>query len=122
MKNLIASKPVLGVVVADLKERVIEKPYSLSWEAYGQRDGIREEGKINYDGLNDHEKMVLYILAWNLSDKCPRKKSVMKAFNWTAYKVAKMYRELKEYGLESVATFSEETGLLTGRGYRYYYA
>jgi len=46
----------------------------------------------------------------------------MKEFGWSAYKVAKMYRELKQYGLECVAIFSENTGLLCGRGYRYYYA
>jgi hypothetical protein len=46
----------------------------------------------------------------------------MKEFGWSAYKVVKMYRELKTYGLECVALFSENTGLLCGRGYRYYYA
>lgn len=120
------TKPLLGVVVADLRERVIEKPYYMDWD-YPAEDGggigsIREKGNINYEGLNDHEKMILYIFAWNISDFCPTKKSVMKNFGWSAYKVAKMYKELKEYGLECVALFSERTGMLCGRGYRYYYA
>ena len=121
-----AQNPLLGVVVSDLKERVIEKPYYTEWdfpaEWGGGTDSIRDKGKLNYEGLNDHEKMVLYILAWNLSDFFFFLKSVMKEFGWTAYKVSKMFKELKSYGLESVALFSENTGLLCGRGYRYYYA
>lgn len=117
--------PLLDVVVSELKERVIKKPFYTEWdypaEWGGGTDSIREKGEINYEGLNDHEKMVLYILAWNMSHFCPSRKSVMKQFSWTAYKVSKMFRELKSYGLESVALFSENTGLLCGRGYRYYY-
>ena len=120
------AKPLLGVVVSDLSARVIDKPFYTSWdypsEWGGGTDSITEKGKLNYEGLNEHEKMILYIYAWNLSDFCPTKKSVMKEFSWSAYKVAKMYRELKQYGLECVALFSENTGLLCGRGYRYYYA
>lgn len=120
------AKPMLGVVVSDLSARVIDKPFYTSWdypsEWGGGTDSIREKGKLNYEGLNDHEKMILYIYAWNLSDFCPTKKSIMKEFGWSAYKVAKMYRELKQHGLECVAIFSENTGLLCGRGYRYYYA
>jgi hypothetical protein len=120
------AKPLLGVVVSNLSERVVDKPFYTEWdypaECGGGKDSIREKGKLNYEGLNDHEKMILYIYAWNLSNMCPTKKSVMKNFGWTAYKVAKMYRELKSYGLECVALFSENTGLLCGGGYRYYYA
>jgi hypothetical protein len=120
------AKPLLGVVVSNLSERVIDRPFYTEWdypsEWGGGTDSIREKGKLNYEGLNEHEKMILYIYAWNLSDFCPTKKSVMKEFGWSAYKVAKMYRELKQYGLECVALFSENTGLLCGRGYRYYYA
>ena len=120
------AKPLLGVVVSDLSARVIDRPFYTSWdypsEWGGGTDSIREKGKLNYEGLNDHEKMILYIYAWNLSDFCPTKKSITKEFGWSAYKVAKMYRELKQYGLECVALFSENTGLLCGRGYRYYYA
>lgn len=120
------AKPLLGVVVSNLSERVIDRPFYTEWdypsEWGGGTDSIREKGKLNYEGLNEHEKMILYIYAWNLSDFCPTKKSVMKEFGWSAYKVAKMYRELKQYGLECVALFSENNGLLCGRGYRYYYA
>ena len=117
--------PLLNITISELKDRVIEKPYYTEWdfpvEWGGGTDSIRDKGKLNYEGLNDHEKMVLYIFAWNLSDFCPTRKSVMKEFEWTAYKVSKMFKELKPYGLESVALFSENTGLLCGRGYRYYY-
>jgi len=120
------AKPMLGVVVSDLSARVIDKPFYTSWDYPSEWGGgtgsIREKGKLNYEGLNDHEKMILYIYAWNLSDFCPTKKSIMKEFGWSSYKVAKMYRELKQCGLECVAIFSENTGLLCGRGYRYYYA
>lgn len=120
------SKPILGIVPSDLDNRVIVKPNYIEFD-YPSEWGIEttgtfiENGKLNYEGLNDYEKMILYIYAWNLSDLCPRKKSVMKEFGWSAYKVAKMYRELKQYGLQCVAVFSENTGLLCGRGYCYYF-
>lgn len=121
-QNPATSNVLVSVVVSDLASRVIDKPFYTEWEWGGGKGSIREKGKLDYEGLNDHEKMILYIYAWNLSDFCPTKKSIMKEFNWSSYKVAKMYRELKQYGLECVAIFSENTGLLCGRGYRYYYA
>ena len=81
---VMTANPLLGVVVSDLKKRVIKNPFYTEWdypaEWGGGTDSIREKGEINYEGLNDHEKMVLYILAWNLSDFCPTRKSVMKQF------------------------------------------
>ena len=121
MKN--ESVNLISVGIPELMARVIEKPFYHDWDTLasgGTKDSIRDRGKINYEGLNDHEKMILYIFAWNLSDLCPTKRSVEKEFDWTPYKVAKMYRELKAYGLECVALFSEHTGLLCGRGYHYY--
>jgi hypothetical protein len=40
----------------ELKERVIDKPYHIEWD-YDTPESIREEGKINYEGLTDAEKM-----------------------------------------------------------------
>ena len=105
-----------------INERVIKKPFYDEWvysEEYGGgSDYIKEEGQINFEGLNDHEKFLLYVFAWNKSEMCPSRSGVMRKFNWTAYKVGKMFKELKGKYLYSVATFSESTGLLSGRGYR----
>jgi hypothetical protein len=100
----------------DLQERVIEKPYYIEWD-YDTPQSITEEGKINYDGLTDAEKMYLYVYAWNLTEKCPFRRSVMKHFGWTSYKVQKLFKELKQFGMDSVPTFKEDDLKLCGRGY-----
>ena len=118
-------KELIKLTIYDLEKRVIKKPYYTEWNYPTENgnnitDSITENGKFNYEGLNEHEKMILYIYAWNISDFCASKKSIMKEFGWTSYKVSKMYRELKPYGLRCVPTFSENTGLLSGKGYSYY--
>jgi hypothetical protein len=100
----------------ELKERVIDKPYHIEWD-FDTPQSIREEGKINYGGLTDAEKMYLYVYAWNLNEQCPFKRTIMKHFGWTAYKVQKLFRELKQFGMDCVPTFDEHDLKLSGRGY-----
>ncbi len=111
----------MKLTLQDLEERVLEKPFFIQWdmpELYGgDHDSIREAGNINYEGLSGAEKMLLYIYAWNMNEFCPTKRSVMQEFGWTAYKVSKLYRELKPYGITCLPLVSEETGLLCGTGY-----
>ena len=76
--------------------------------------------QLETEGLNDHEKFLLFVIAYNMTGTCPFKRFVMEKFGWTAYKVQKMFRELKPYGLECVPTFSEQTGLISGSGYMVY--
>lgn len=108
----------MKLTLQGLKERVIQTPSYDEWE-FGDsvKDSYYEEGQLNFDGLTDAEKMFLYVYAWNLTEKCPFRRSVMKKFGWTSYKVQKLFRELKEYGMESVPTFSESDLKLSGRGY-----
>jgi hypothetical protein len=111
----------MNETILSLKDRVKEKPYYTDWDCCygGGTDSITEEGKIDYEGLDDAKKMLLYVYAWNLSEICPGRRSVMKKFGWTAYKVGQLFKSLKAQRLiESVATFSERTGVLNGRGYR----
>ena len=109
---------LLGTV--DFDSRIKENPFYQSWiNTYGDfRDSIRDEGKINYDGLNDHQKLCLYVYAWNTADILPGKKGILKRFGWTNYKLQKLIKELKG-AITTEATFSERTGLLSGRGYFY---
>lgn len=108
----------------ELDSRIVKLPLYDSWtysaEFGGGRDCFFEESEINTEGLTEHEMFVLYVHAWNKSDMCPSRSLLMKRFGWTKYKIGKLFKELKNSGLESVATFSEETGLLCGRGYRFY--
>lgn len=114
---------LISVTKSDLSARVIEKPFCIEWdmpaEFGGHIGGIKENGILNYEGLNDYERLLLYIHAWNLSDICPFRRTIMKEFSWSAYKVSKMCKELKPYGLECIPVVSERTGLLAGRGYEY---
>ena len=107
---------LLGTV--DFKQRVKDKPYYTSFHNGQFVDSIRDEGKIDYDGLNDHQKLCLYVYAWNTSDILPGKKGILKRFGWTNYKLQKLIKELKG-AIITEPTFSEHTGLLSGRGYFY---
>lgn len=109
----------MNAIILGFKDRVKERPYYIAWDCDSGTDSINDEGKIDYEGLDDAYKMLLYIYAWNISELCPYRRSVMKKFGWTAYKVGKLFKTLKAEGLiESVATFSEITGMISGRGYQ----
>ncbi len=119
MENKTENTPInydalLGTV--DFNGRVKDKPCYTSF--HNGHDSIRDEGKINYDGLNDHQKLCLYVYAWNTADILPGKKGILKMFGWTNYKLQKLIKELKG-AITTEATFSEDTGLLSGRGYFY---
>jgi len=111
-------------VMQTFKKRIIEKPWSISWddpqEYGGGKGNITEKGSIDYEGLNDHEKFCLYVHAWNLSEANPFRRTVMKNFEWSLYKTRKLAGELIKSGLiESQATFRESDMMLCGRGYWY---
>jgi hypothetical protein len=109
---------LLGTV--DFDSRIEEKPFYTSWynSDGGFNDSIREEGKINYDGLNDLQKLCLCVYAWNESDILPGKKVLLKRFGWTNYKLQKLIKELNGV-IKTEPTFDQDTGLLNGRGYFY---
>ena len=115
------SKPMAYDVLlgsVDFKQRVKDKPYHKSFHNGQFVDSIRDEGKIDYDGLNDHQKLCLYVYAWNVADILPGKKGILKRFGWTNYKLQKLIKDLKG-AIITEPTFSEHTGLLSGRGYFY---
>lgn len=109
---------LLGTV--DFDGRIEEKPFYTSWtNSYVNfKDSIREEGKIDYNGLNDYQKLCLYVYAWNDSDILPSKKGILKSFGWTNYKLQKLIKQLNGL-ITTRPAFSEETGLLSGSGYFY---
>ena len=104
---------------AEMKLRIKEKPFYQSWynRECGFEDSILEKGEIDYSGLNDNEKFCLIVYAWNIADICPSRKTIKDAFNWTTYKVQKIFRETNEITI--TPTMSESTGLLSGSGYYY---
>ena len=102
----------------EFEKRIKEFPSYLSWNDGIYIDSISNDGVIDYAGLSDQEKILLYVYAWNKSEICPFKRSVMQKFKWSSYKVSKLFRELKGKGLiYCVPTFSEDSGLLNGTGY-----
>lgn len=103
------------------KERIIKRPFNISWEAkiHEQETStgyVSEKGKFNFEGCNDLEKLIIYILGWNLSDTCPFKRTISKYFGWTPYKVAKLVK-MSDGIIQVTAVFDEGTGLLAGKGY-----
>lgn len=109
---------LLGTV--DFDSRIEEKPFYKSWtNGCGNfKDSISEEGKVNYDGLNNAQKLCLYIYAWNESDILPSKKGLLKRFGWTNYRLQKIIKQLNGL-VVTRPSFNEETGLLSGSGYFY---
>jgi len=106
------------------KDRIKERPWAITWEFpdfYESPNGtIAEKGNIDYEGLNDHEKFCLYVHAWNLTERNPYRRTVMKNFEWSLSKTRKLASELIKSGLiESEALFNEHDGMLCGRGYWY---
>lgn len=103
----------------ELDARIKDKPFYCGWEntEEGFHDYIKIDGEFDFAGLNDHEKIVLIVYAWNKSDICPGRCTIIKTLNWSKYKVSKLARELKPFGLECVATFCEWSLKLNGRGY-----
>jgi hypothetical protein len=103
------------------KDRIKERPYSLSWEDTWQNThSISEKGLLIMKGLMTMKKFCLYVHAWNLSDSNPFRRTVMKNFEWSLYKTRKLASELIKSGLiESQATFRESDMMLCGRGYWY---
>lgn len=111
----LTAQPKLCTV--DFNARIEEKPYYQRW---GDRniDYCKDEGKINYEGLTDCQKLCLYVFAWNSADILPGKKGILRTFGWTNYKLQKLIKELRGK-ISTDATFSEHTGLISGRGYIY---
>jgi hypothetical protein len=106
-------------MIHEIDRRIIEKPSYTSWHNGQFRDSIKNEGQIDYEGLSDLQKLFLYIYAWNKSYISPSKKGILKKFGWTNYRLQKLIK--KSNGLITTGpTFSDETGLLTGSGYRTY--
>lgn len=102
----------------DFNARIKDKPFFTSFHNGQFIDSIRDDGIIDYDGLNDHQKLCLYVYAWNSANIFPGKKGILKQFNWTNYKLQKIIKELNG-AIIAEPTFSEITGLLSGRGYLY---
>jgi hypothetical protein len=105
-----------------IKKRIVAKPYYTAWnypKHIGGKGSITEKGQFNYEALNDYEKMIVFVYAWNMSEYAVTRKQLMKEFGWSASKISEMYKELKPYGLDIVPLTDQSTGLLSGRGYFY---
>ena len=118
------NKPLLREEFTDrvlLTKRIKEYPLYDSWfnKDCGFNDSVRNEGILDYSGLNDHEKLCLYVFAWNTCSASivPRRKAVEKKFGWSRSKVQRMFREIPR--LTVVPAFDENTGLLCGSGYEF---
>jgi hypothetical protein len=103
----------------EFDERIKENPYYTSWtNSYGGfKDSINDDGVINYEGLSDEDKLRLYVYAWNKAGYLPRKSSVIKKFGWTEKQFKAVYTLAGN--IRTQPTFSEDTGLINGRGYSF---
>ncbi len=102
----------------EMELRIKKYPWYCEWESVIGADSFSEKGEIDYSGLSDEDKFCLYVFAWNKADICPSKRRLKKLFSWSDYKVRTLFAALKPKGMACVATFSERTGLISGRGYQ----
>ena len=72
-------------------------------------------GKIDVNGLSDEDIFVSTVIMLNLYDKAPTSKGFIK-YGWSKYKVFAIAKKEKKY-ISSEPLFSEDTGLIDGRGY-----
>lgn len=93
----------------NLRNRIIETPISIL------------EPVIDYEGLSDEEKLVVYLLAYWYRDCAVTKKHIMQKFKWTSYKVTKMRKSINEsckhIYIDVVPFFDQGNGKLNGNGY-----
>ena len=72
-------------------------------------------GEIDVEGLSDEDIFVSTVIMLNLYDKAPTSKGFIK-YGWSKYKVFAIAKKEKKY-ISSETLFSEDTGLIDGRGY-----
>lgn len=93
----------------NLRNRIIGTPISIL------------EPVIDYEGLSDEEKLVVYLLAHWYKDCAITKKNIMQTFEWTSYKVTKMRKSINEsykhIHIDVVPFFDQGNGKLNGNGY-----
>ena len=72
-------------------------------------------GEIDVEGLSDEDIFVSTVIMLNLCNEAPTSKGFIK-YGWSKYKVFAIAKKEKKY-ISSVPLFSEDTGLICGRGY-----
>ena len=72
-------------------------------------------GEIDVEGLSDEDIFVSTVIMLNLYNEAPTSRSFAK-YGWSKYKVFSIAKKEKKY-ISSVPLFSEDTGLICGRGY-----
>lgn len=72
-------------------------------------------GKIDINGLSDEDIFVSTVIMLNVYDKAPTSRSFAK-YGWNKYKVYSVAKKEKKY-ISSEPLFSEDDGLICGRGY-----
>lgn len=74
------------------------------------------DGRYDFKGLPDEEKLILVIVAYNLVDLCPNSRVFKSIFGFTDQYLGSL-KKLIKHRIESVTIFSED-GCLIGKGYQ----
>lgn len=92
---------------------------------YSMPINIAEETQVDYSGLSDAEKLVLFLYAYN-ADNCGGfvmfTRTISTYFGWSKYKIRKLRNQINNnkncnYYIDINTAFSEDTGLIAGKGY-----
>ena len=113
----------------DGKNLITQKDFSSrvgKTSIYSMPINIAEETQVDYSGLSDAEKLVLFLYAY---EACTYMgyvifvRTIATYFGWSRYKIRKLRQQINNnkncnYYIDICAVFSEENGLLAGNGYR----
>ncbi len=110
--------------VDSFNSRIKTTPIYDEWDNIILKDKISEEPDFDFTDLNDHEKFALFVYAFTENDLVVFKRTVMRYFGWTDYKVKKLRKEINNeksiYSIDLETCFSEDDGLISGRGYQFF--
>jgi hypothetical protein len=108
----------MNITKSNFESRIKTLPEVFQWQIPddGTYDGCNIKGNVDYSGLTDIEKMALYIYSYSRIEVGVSRHAVSKQFGWSKYKVSKLRKELDEF-VETQTLFSDDTGLIGGRGY-----
>ena len=73
------------------------------------------EYTVDYSGLSDEDKMILFVFTRSKVDYITTKKAISKELGWSIYKVEQTFRKLE--GIMFVATAIHDNGGYAGKGY-----
>jgi hypothetical protein len=105
--------------VAEIKSMITVYPSCYGWIMDGAKYGFTEYPKMEFPpDITPEEKVLSVIVAFSQVERCARYRTIEKTVGVSKKEAKEIIKNLKELGLvETLSTFDEETGALSGSGF-----